>query len=74
MSIKEMIKNEIDTLPDEIVYIIRDFVLFQKYRSLLEMDDTTYLSMIPGMLESIQDGVQTPIHECLESHEVWGDV
>ena len=46
MTIRESVKKEIDTLPEEAVYAVRDFVLFQKYRGILEIDDSTYLNMI----------------------------
>ena len=32
MTIRELVKNEIDTLPDDVLYEIRDFVLSQKER------------------------------------------
>ena len=34
MTIRESVKKEIDTLPEEGVYAVRDFVLFQKYRGI----------------------------------------
>ena len=74
MTIRESIKKEIDALPDEAINIIRDFVLFQKYRGLLETDDSTYLNSIPGMAASIQEGINTPIEDCVPLSEVWPDV
>ena len=32
MTIREMVKNEIDMLPDDALYAVRDFVLSQKER------------------------------------------
>lgn len=29
-----------------------------------KIDDFTYLSSIPGMLESIREGIETPLSEC----------
>ena len=74
MTIREAIKNEIDMLPDEALYAVRDFLLFQKYRTILEMDDSTYLNTIPGMASSIKDGVATSIKECIPLSDVWADV
>ena len=74
MTIKETIKKEIDTLPDEVLYTVRDFLIFQKYRSILEMDDTTYLNTIPGIKESIKEGIKTPLTECVPLSDVWKDV
>jgi hypothetical protein len=74
MTIREAIKNEIDMLPDEALYAVRDFLLFQKYRTILEMDDSTYLNTIPGMASSIKDGVETSVNECIPLSDVWDDV
>ena len=74
MTIRESIKYEIDTLPNDVLYAVRDFLLFQKYRNIIEMDDTTYLNSIPGMADSINDGIQTPLSECIPLNEVWNDV
>ena len=38
------------------------------------MDDTTYLESIPGMKESIIEGMNTPLDECIPLEEVWADV
>ena len=32
MTIRELVKNEIDMLPDDALYVVRDFVLPQKER------------------------------------------
>jgi hypothetical protein len=61
-------------LPDEALKTVRDFVLFQKYRAILESDDTAYLNGIPGMAESIREGVETPVSDCIPLSEVWADV
>jgi len=53
---------------------VRDFLLFQKYRDVLAMDDNTYLNTIPGMAASIQEGVKTPLSECVPLSDVWADV
>jgi hypothetical protein len=46
MTIREAVKSDIDALPDEALKTVRDFVLFQKYRAILESDDTAYLNGI----------------------------
>ena len=74
MTIRESVKNEIDTLSNDALYAVRDFLLFQKYRDILEMDDTTYLNSIPGMTASIDDGIKTPLSECVSLSDVWADV
>ena len=40
MTIRELVKNEIDTLPEESLVAVQEFVLFQKYRD----------SLIPGIV------------------------
>ena len=74
MTIRESVKNEIDTLSNDALYAVRDFLLFQKYRTILEMDDSSYLNSIPGMADSIMDGIKTPIEECIPLSDVWADV
>ena len=74
MTIQETLKNEIDLLPDETLYALRDFLLFQKYRNILEMSDTEYLNSIPGMADSIKAGIETSLENCVPLSRVWQDV
>jgi hypothetical protein len=74
MTIRESVKSEIDTLSDDILYAVRDFILFQKYRDILEMGDTAYLNSIPGMADSIRDGIKTPLSDCVPLSDIWDDV
>jgi len=74
MTVRESVKTEIDTLSDDALREVRDFLLFQKYRSILEMDDTTFLNSIPGMADSIKDGIKTPLSKCVPLSSVWADV
>jgi hypothetical protein len=74
MNIRESVKREIDTLSNDMLYVVRDFLLFQKYRDILEMDDAAYLNAIPGMADSIKEGIETPLSECVPLSNVWADV
>ena len=74
MTIREQVKKEIDVLPDEVIQQIQDFVAFQMYRLGMYEDDTAYLNAIPGMMESIQDGIKTPMSDCMPVSKVWDDV
>ena len=74
MTIRDSVKNQIDTLSDDALYAVRDFLLFQKYRDILEMDDSRYLNTIPGMADSIKAGADTPVSECIPLSDVWSDV
>jgi len=66
--------SEIENLPEENVGILQQFVLFLKHRNELTLDDSAYLSSIPGMMDSIEDGVNTPLSECVPLEKVWVDV
>ena len=74
VTIRESVKNEIDALPNDALYVVRDFLLFLKYREVLETDDTTYLNSIPGMADSIKSGIKTPLSDCVPLSDVWADV
>jgi len=74
MTIRESVKSEIDTLPNDVLYAVRDFLMFQKYRDILAMDDNAYLSTIPEMADSIKEGIETPLSECIPLCDVWPDV
>ncbi|MCL2065857.1 MAG: hypothetical protein FWG99_00130 [Treponema sp.] len=74
MTIRESVKNEIETLSNDALHAVRDFLLFQKYRDILEMDDTSYLNSIPGMADSIKEGIDTPLEKCIPLSDVWADV
>ena len=74
MTIRESVKAEIDALPDNALYAVRDFLLFQKHRDILAMNDTAYLNSIPGMVDSIMEGAETPLSECVPLSDVWPDV
>jgi len=63
-TIKELF-SEIENLPEENVGILQQFVLFLKHRNELALDDSVYLSSIPGMMDSIEEGVNTPMSECV---------
>ena len=74
VTIRELVKDEIDALSDEALHAVREFLLFQRYRYILEMDDTIYLNSIPGMANSIKEGIKTPVNECVPLSDVWNDV
>ena len=74
MTIRESLKKEIDALSNEELYAVRDFLLFQKYRDILEMNDDAYLNAIPGMADSIKNGIKTPLSDCVPLSDVWADV
>ena len=74
MTMREAVKIEIDALSDDALREVRGFLLFQKYRDILGEDDDAYLNGIPGMADSINAGVQTPLSGCVSLSSVWADV
>jgi len=74
MNAREYVKSQIDTLPDNIIEKIQEFIDFQRF-SLGQYDsDDDYLAALPGMTESIKEGLATPLSECISLSEVWPDV
>lgn len=74
MSKSDYAKTQIDTLPDAAVERVIEFIAFQKYCFGLYDSDDDYLASIPGMTESITEGMNTPLSECVSVPEVWPDV
>jgi len=74
MTNREYLKNEIDRLPEFILERIQAFISFQKFSIGLLESDTDYLNSIPGMAQSIQEAIDTPIEECISLRELWPDV
>jgi hypothetical protein len=74
MSNRDYAKTQIDMLPDNIVEKIIEFISFQRFSLGIFETDDDYLSSIPGMSESIKEGLATPISECIPLSEVWPDV
>ena len=69
MNRKDLLITQIISLPDSVVEKVMEFVSFQRYSLGLFENDTDYLNSIPGMAESIAQGMNTPIHECFETLE-----
>ena len=69
MSRKELLMTQIDLLPDPAIEKVLEFISFQRYSLGLFENDTDYLNSIPGMPESIIQGLKTPVHECFETLE-----
>lgn len=74
MSDKELAIQQIDTLPDNVVKKVLEFILFQKFTMDLFQGDTDYLESVPGMVDIIKEGMNTPLSECVSHSEVWSNV
>ena len=74
MTGREYMKAQADTLPEQILEKVLEFISFQKFRSGLFEDDTDYLMSIPGMLEKIEAASNESISEGVPVSELWPDV
>ena len=74
MNNREYVMEQIKMLPDSAVEKVMEFVSFQKYSLGLFESDDDYLASIPGMTESIKEGLATPLSECVPLSKVWPDV
>ena len=74
MNNRDYVKTQIDLLPEIEIEKIIEFISFRKYSLGLHENDTEYLTSIPGMVEKINRGLNTPLSECVPLSEVWPDV
>jgi len=74
MSGRDYAKIQLDTLPEDVIEKVIEFISFQKFSIGMYDNDTDYLNSIPGMTEKIKEGMNTPLSECVPMSEVWVDV
>ena len=74
MSGRDYAKTQLDTLPEDVIEKVIEFITFQKFSIGMYDNDTDYLNSIPGMSEKIKEGMNTPLSECVPMSEVWADV
>jgi hypothetical protein len=67
MSSRDYILSQLDVLPESVLDKVREFIMFQQFSMGMFENDTEYLQSIPGMTESITEGRDTHISECLDS-------
>ncbi len=70
MITRELLKQEIDVLPDEALEDIQKYILFQKFSLGIFDNDTDYLNSVKDMARKITDGMNEPIDNCLCENEV----
>jgi hypothetical protein len=63
------LKEELDDMPEDALEQIAAFIRFQKFAKGLWEDDTAYLSSIPGMVDNIVAGKDTPLSDCFDTLE-----
>ena len=74
MSMRDYAKTQIDILPDNVLTKVIEYITFQRFTLGLYDSDDEYLASIPGMTESIKEGLAIPLSECVPISEVWPDV
>ena len=74
MSRLEYAKAQLDELPESAVEKVIEFIAFHRFRLGHFDNDTIYLSSIPGMVESIHEGSDESIENCIPIEEIWPDV
>jgi len=74
MSGRDYAKTQLDSLPEEVIEKVIEFISFQKFNIGMYDNDTEYITSIPGMTEKIKAGMDTPLSECIPMSEVWADV
>jgi len=74
MNSREYVRIQIESLPDIAIDRIVEFIAFQRFNLGLYDSDDEYLASIPGITESIKEGMATPLSECVDISEVWSDV
>jgi len=70
VAVRELIKQDIELLPDEALEDLRKYVLMQKFYFNIFDNDTDYLNSIPGMADKIISGMQEPLSESIPADEV----
>jgi len=70
VAIRELIKRDIELLPDEALDDLRKYVLMQKFYFNIFDNDTDYLNSIPGMADKIISGMQEPLSESIPADMV----
>jgi len=70
MSAREYMKIQADTLPEQVIEKVLEFISFQKFTLNLPYSDQDYLESIPGMNEIIKEGLATPLSECISLSDV----
>ena len=70
MTNREYINIQLETLPENAIEKIVEFIAFQRFALGIYDNDTDYLKSV-GMSEKIRDGLNTPLSDCVPLSEVW---
>ena len=67
---REILKKDIDLLPEEALEDLQKYVLMQKFYFNAFENDTDYLNSIPGMAKKIISAMQEPLSESVADDTV----
>ena len=70
MTAREYMKTQADTLPEQVIEKVLEFISFQKFSLNLPYSDQDYLESIPAMNDIIKEGLATPLSECITLSDV----
>ncbi|MCL2165789.1 MAG: hypothetical protein FWH49_00635 [Clostridiales bacterium] len=74
MITREHIITQLNTLPDDVLVKIAEFISFQKYSLGLFDSDTDYLASIPGLVDKIKAAASEALEDGIDASEVNFDV
>ena len=74
MITREHIITQLNTLPDDVLEKIAEFISFQKYSLGLFDNDTDYLTSIPGLVDKIKAAASEALEDGIDASEVNFDV
>ena len=70
MSSREYMKAQAETLPEQVIEKVLEFISFQKFSLDLPFSDQDYLESIPCMNQVLTEGLATPLSECISLSDV----
>ena len=74
MIAREFVKAQIDTLPEQVLEKVLEFITFQRYSLDLYADETEYLLSTPGMTDKINEALSEQLSKSVPISEVWTSV
>ncbi|MCL2363765.1 MAG: hypothetical protein FWC71_03775 [Defluviitaleaceae bacterium] len=70
MAVRELIKRDIELLPDEALDDLRKYISMQMFYFNVYDNDTDYLNAVPGMAKKIISGMSEPLQDSLPADQV----
>ena len=70
MTARDYIKVQADILPEQVIEKVLEFISFQKFSHDLPYSDQEYLESIPAMNDILNEGLATPLTECISLSDV----